>query len=57
MAHVGQFGHYYTELVNRFFHAVEWQYQKHAKDKNPREREILSKILDTIIHFFSFSII
>ena len=50
MARAGQFGNYYTELANRFFHAVEWQYKKHHDQKgHERECEILSKILDTLI--------
>ncbi len=46
---VGQFGNYYTELAHRFFHAVEWQYQKHHIAGHDRECEILSKVLDTLI--------
>lgn len=49
MAKAGQFGNYYTELANRFFHAVEWQYKKNQKGKNQRECEILGKILDTLL--------
>lgn len=49
MPRAGQFGNYYTELANRFFHAVEWQYKKHSKDSSQRECEILGKILDTLL--------
>lgn len=50
MAKAGQFGNYYTELANRFFHAVEWQYKKHENNEaRSRECEILVKVLDTLI--------
>ena len=50
MGSVGQFGTYYSSLVGRFFHALEWRLAA-IKDepKSAREVEILSSLLDRII--------
>jgi hypothetical protein len=50
MGSVGQFGTYYSSLVGRFFHALEWRYTA-IKDepKSAREAEILTSLLDRII--------
>lgn len=50
MGSVGQFGTYYSSLVGRFFHALEWRYTA-IKDepKLAREAEILTSILDRLI--------
>jgi hypothetical protein len=50
MAHAGQFGIRYTQVVDRFFHALEWRYNE-IKDKSghDREIEILSKLLDVLL--------
>ena len=50
MAHAGQFGTYYTQLVERFYAALEWRYND-VKDepKLVREAEILGLLLDTIL--------
>lgn len=50
MAHVGQFGTYYAQLIGRFYSAVEWRYNE-IKDRkgHAREMEILAKLLDCVL--------
>lgn len=50
MAHAGQFGTYYGQVVDRFFHALEWRFNE-IKDKKGHEREgeILAKLLDILL--------
>lgn len=50
MAHAGQFGIRYTQVIDRFYHALEWRYNE-VKDKagHTRETEILAKLLDVLL--------
>lgn len=50
MAHAGQFGTHYLQVLHRLYHAVEWRYND-VKDKEglKRETEILAKMLDHIL--------
>jgi hypothetical protein len=50
MAHIGQFGAYYSQIVDRFYHALEWRYNE-VKEKSgtEREQEILAKLLDLLL--------
>lgn len=50
MAYAGQFGTYYTQVIDRFYHALEWRYND-VKDKPglAREAEILAKLLDLLL--------
>ena len=47
---IGQFGTYYNQLKDKFYHAVEWQFNEAAH--NPllkAETEILGLVLDNLI--------
>jgi hypothetical protein len=50
MATIGQFGMFYTQLADRLYHGLEWQYNKYkeAPDQDA-ERAALAKLLDTLI--------
>lgn len=50
MGQAGQFGEYYTQIVDRFFHALEWRYNdiKDAKG-HEHEAEIVAKLLDLLL--------
>lgn len=50
MAQAGQFGEYYTQVVDRFFHALEWRYNDiQGKSGLEHEGEIVAKLLDLIL--------
>jgi hypothetical protein len=50
MAQAGQFGTYYAQVVDRFFHALEWRYNEiKEKRAHDREKEILCKLLDQLL--------
>ena len=50
MAHIGQFGAYYTQLVERFYAALELRYNDiHGRKGSDRECEILAKLLDGLL--------
>jgi hypothetical protein len=50
MAHIGQFGTYYMQVVDRFYHALEWRYNDvQGRSGHERESEILAKLLDMLI--------
>lgn len=50
MAHAGQFGEFYTQVVDRFYHALEWRYNVvQSKPGMEREAEILANLLDHIL--------
>lgn len=50
MAHAGQFGTFYAQLTERFFHALEWRYNDiQGRAGHDREQEILAKLLDIIL--------
>jgi hypothetical protein len=50
MAHAGQFGSHYIQVVDRFYHALEWRYNDIKDNPNTaREQEILAKLLDVIL--------
>jgi hypothetical protein len=50
MAHAGQFGAYYAQVVDRFYHALEWRYNElQGKKGHDREQEILAKLLDILL--------
>lgn len=50
MGHAGQFGTYYAQLIDRFYHALEWRYNDiQGRAGHEREQEILAKLLDVIL--------
>lgn len=50
MAHAGQFGTHYLQVLHRLFHALEWRYDEvRGKDGMKREEEILAMLLDRIL--------
>jgi len=50
MGQVGQFGEYYTQVVDRFFHALEWRYNDvKGKRGHEHELEIVGKLLDLLL--------
>lgn len=50
MAHAGQFGTYYAQVIDRFYHALEWRYNDvQGRAGHEREQEILAKLLDVIL--------
>lgn len=50
MAHAGQFGQHYVQVLQRLYHALEWRYKEVADKKGmKREAEILAKLLDHIL--------
>lgn len=48
MAHAGQFGIYYTQIIDRFYHALEWRYND-VKEQGGREADILARLLDVLL--------
>ncbi len=50
MSHAGQFGTYYTQLVERFYTALEWRYNEIKEDSGlTRETQILAMLLDSLL--------
>ena len=50
MSHAGQFGAYYTQLVERFYAALEWRYNEVKEDSGlTRETQILALMLDSLL--------
>lgn len=50
MAHAGQFGQHYVQVVQRLYNGFEWRYNEVKENKNlQREEEILAKLLDKIL--------
>ena len=50
MGQAGQFGEYYTQIVDRFFHALEWRYNEIQGQKgHDHEVEIVAKLLDLLL--------
>lgn len=50
MAHAGQFGQHYIQVIHRLYHALEWRYSEVKEKKGlKREEEILAKLLDHIL--------
>ena len=50
MAYAGQFGTYYSQVIDRLYHALEWRFND-IKEKPglAREGEILAKLLDLLL--------
>lgn len=50
MGQTAQFGEYYAQVVDRFFHALEWRYNEiKGKTGQDREIEIVAKLLDLLL--------
>lgn len=50
MGQAGQFGEYYIQIVDRFYHALEWRYNEIKDLKgHEHETEIVAKLLDLLL--------
>lgn len=50
MAQIGQFGRHYGQVLDKFYHALEWRYNDlKARTGSEREVEILAKMLDILL--------
>lgn len=50
MAHAGQFGNHYMQVVDRLYHALEWRFNEvKESDGLKREAEIVAKLLDSLL--------